>query len=280
MTMNPSEPLFSGPPCLAEIEAARPPAGTVAAWWLGQHSFILKYPGGMRIGLDLFLSDTPKRLLPPLARPDQLSGLDIIVGTHDHGDHIDRPAWPILARNNPRAQFVVPRTIRDRLAADLGLPLERVHGVDVGMPFARDAITITALPAAHERLEASAHEPGHSCLGVVVEMAGTAIYHAGDTCLYEGIWAALRRWPRLAAMLLPINGRDAARYGANIIGNMTWQEAVDLAGELRPGLAVPAHWGMFSANTEDPAKFADYARLKYPDLRVHVPTPGGRWIIG
>jgi L-ascorbate metabolism protein UlaG (beta-lactamase superfamily) len=55
------------------------------------------------------------------------------------------------------------------------------------------------------------------------------------------------------AALLPINGRDGARYRRNCIGNMTFQEAADLAGELHPRLVIPGHWDMFADNPGDPA---------------------------
>jgi L-ascorbate metabolism protein UlaG (beta-lactamase superfamily) len=66
------------------------------------------------------------------------------------------------------------------------------------------------------------------------------------------------------AVLLPINGRDAERYRRDCIGNMTFQEAADLAGELRPGLAIPGHWDMFADNPGDPDAFLDYLDAKYP----------------
>ena len=90
--------------------------------------------------------------------------------------------------------------------------------------------------------------------------------------------ARLKRWTFDLA-ILPINGRDAARYAANCIGNMTYQEAADLAGSLQPRLTVPGHYGMFAANTGDPAAFADYMRVKYPGLRTFVCAPGERLVL-
>ena len=66
-------------------------------------------------------------------------------------------------------------------------------------------------------------------------------------------------------MLVPINGRDAERYLRNCIGNMTFQESVDLAGELMPRLVIPGHWDMFPGNTADPTDFSTYLEAKYGD---------------
>jgi len=90
------------------------------------------------------------------------------------------------------------------------------------------------------------------------------IYHAGDTLRYEGMLPKLRAFGQIDAALLPINGRDAARYRRRCIGNMTFQEAVDLAGELGIRTAIPGHWDMFADNPGDPKAFADYLEAKYP----------------
>ena len=82
----------------------------------------------------------------------------------------------------------------------------------------------------------------------------------------------LRRLGPIDAALLPINGRDGKRYRRSCIGNMTFQEAADLAGELRPRLVIPGHWDLFADNPGDPEAFADYIDAKYPGLmKVLIP---------
>ena len=80
-------------------------------------------------------------------------------------------------------------------------------------------------------------------------------------------------------MFLPINGRDAKRLAAGCIGNMTYQEAADLAGALQPRLTIPTHFEMFAMNSVDPALFIDYMRVKYPNLKTHLPVHGEEIII-
>jgi L-ascorbate metabolism protein UlaG (beta-lactamase superfamily) len=55
---------------------------------------------------------------------------------------------------------------------------------------------------------------------------------------------------------------------------MTYQEAVDLAGDIRPRLTVPGHYDMFTGNSEDPAKFARYMDVKFPDLAYWIGEHG------
>ena len=44
---------------------------------------------------------------------------------------------------------------------------------------------------------------------------------------------------------------------------MTFQEAADLAGELKPRIVIPGHWDMFRDNPGDPEAFKDYIEAKY-----------------
>ena len=104
---------------------------------------------------------------------------------------------------------------------------------------------------------------------------GVSAYFAGDTVNYEGLLTRLQEMGP-DVVFLPINGRDAERYRRGCIGNLTYQEAVDLAGELAPRLAVPVHYDMFAANSEDPRKFVDYLEAKYPGVRSWVGEHGER----
>ena len=123
-------------------------------------------------------------------------------------------------------------------------------------------IVIHAIPAAHEFL--SPDDLGrYPCLQYIIEGEGKRVYHAGDTLRYEGMLPLLRSFGPIDAAILPINGRDGERYRRDFIGNMTFQEAADLAGELRPGLVIPGHWDMFADNPGDPDAFADYLDAKY-----------------
>ena len=109
----------------------------------------------------------------------------------------------------------------------------------------------------------------------IIEGNGVRIYHAGDTLRYEGMLPKLRALGPVDAALLPINGRDAARYRRNCIGNMTFQESADLAGELGIRLALPGHWDMFADNPGDPQAFMDYLDAKYgKKVRCLIPEYG------
>ena len=266
--------MLAGQQLIADINAFSAPVGTVAYWWLGQHSFVVKF-GEQVVYFDPYLSANPRRNVPSLLKPEEVTDASLVLGTHDHSDHIDRPSLPALLASSPQAPLVVPDLLKDGLARDLGLPAERLVGLDAGQTVECAGLRISALPAAHEFLDRDPATGRHPYLGYVVQGHGVTVYHAGDTCVYEGMRAALARFD-IDLALLPINGRDAERYARHCIGNMTYQEAADLAGDIRPRLVVPTHFDMFNGNTADPTAFMAYLKIKYPHLDAAIPQHGTR----
>ncbi len=247
---------------LHDIDALLLDQGAAAFWWLGQLSYVVKV-GGKVLYFDPFLAPSERRNVPPLFQADEITHADFVFGSHDHGDHIDPVAIQGIAAASPQARFVCSRVSRQRLLA-LGVPAERIIALDEGIVFQEAGVKISAIAAQHEFFDRDP-ELGYPYLSYIVEADGVTIYHSGDTLCYDGMIAKLRRW-QIALAFVPINGRDAERYRRNCIGNMTYQEAVDLAGDLRPRLTVPGHYEMFDGNTQDPKLFADYIEAKFPGL--------------
>ncbi len=235
------------------------PHGTAVLWWLGQMGLLVKM-GDTVLCIDYYASASSRRLVPPPFQPEETAGITAFLGTHDHLDHIDHEAWRIWARQCPDALFVFPAIHRESVLAD-GVAAEKCRGLNDGESCRIGEITIRAIAAAHEFLSPVGGR--YPCLQYIIEGSGLRIYHAGDTLRYEGMLPRLQAFGPIDAALLPINGRDGARYRRNCIGNMTFQEAADLAGELRPGMIIPGHWDMFADNPGNPEAFADYLDAKY-----------------
>ena len=255
---------------IKEIDNKKPGFGQLCFWWLGQHSFIVK-TGNTVFYLDPFLSYHPDRLVSPLLEPVQVTNADIITGSHDHGDHIDHSAIPEMMATSTNSLFIVPNAAWPGLK-DIGIETSRIRKLDDEEVLIEGDVKITTIKAAHEFFD---HDEilGYPYLGYVIETKGVTFYHAGDTCVYDGLASRLRTWEFTAAFL-PINGRDARRLWSGIIGNMTYQEAVDLAGTIKPHLTVPSHYDMFALNGEDPSLFADYMDVKFPDLDYWIGAHG------
>ena len=260
----------TGRELLEEIDHASGPA----FWWLGQMGFAVKL-GGKVLYFDPFLAAHPQRRVPALLDPARIDNADYVLGSHNHIDHIEPGTWRAIAAASPKARFILPQALLETPGFEPGVARDRLIGLDDSAVFEEDGIRITGVASAHEFLDRDPVTGHHPYLGYVAEGGGRAVYHAGDTCVYDTLRAKLAR-RSLDVMFLPINGRDGKRYRANIIGNMTYQEAVDLAGGLRPALTVPGHYEMFDYNREDPQLFVDYLSAKYPDRRCWIGEHGAK----
>lgn len=266
----------SGIDLIKEINDTYVKQGETAFWWLGQMGYAVKL-GSVVFYLDAFLANRPDRNIPPLLAPDEITNADYIIGTHDHSDHIDKKVWHQLSISSPNATFLVPEKLIPLLSRELEIKESRFLGLeDLKTHILKDGIRITGIASAHEFLDQDPVTGQFPYVGLVLEGNGLKLYHSGDTCIYEGLHEKLRSIGKLDVMFLPINGRDGKRYQSNIIGNMTYQEAVDLAGMLAPHLVVPAHFEMFLNNREDPALFAEYLNAKYSGLSYWIGRHGER----
>lgn len=253
-----------------DIQSCRPAAGQCAFWWLGQMSFVVR-TGHHTLYFDPFLTERSDRLVPPLLRADEIADADLVFGSHDHDDHIDRPAWPEIAKASPKAKFVLPGGLKQRISTELAIPEARLVGLNDGETARVDGVSVSAIAAAHELL----NDRNENEI-FVVRTDGLTLVHTGDTCVYDGLTAKLKAVGDIDILVLPINGRDGRRLRRNCIGNMTYQEAVDLVGALRPRLAIPGHYEMFEGNTENPAAFAYYLEMKYPERDFWIGPHGQR----
>jgi L-ascorbate metabolism protein UlaG (beta-lactamase superfamily) len=277
------EPVRQGDELLAEIDSTRPGAGVLAVWWLGQSGFLIKSRSGALV-IDPYLSEHLTRKYEGTGKPHvrmtraplrgaDLRGVDLVLSSHKHSDHLDPGTMPDLLAGSPGARLALPEALVEH-AVGLGLPVDRIVGLDSSSKFTRAGFTVRAIPSAHEGLDTD-DRGRHLYLGFVIETEGLRLYHSGDSLAYDGLAGQLGTEP-FDVLFLPINGRDPAR---GVAGNMSAGEAVALAAEVRPRYVVPHHYDMFTFNTVPVGAFeAECTRL--PEGVVpRVLRCGERWEI-
>jgi L-ascorbate metabolism protein UlaG (beta-lactamase superfamily) len=259
---------------LEEVAQTETRPGSAAFWWMGQHTFLVK-AGGKVFYFDPWFANWESRQTPSLLTPQEAKHADFALITHGHGDHLCPETLPDMALASPNALFLCPKTEAGRVMGEGKVPQGRVHPMTDGDVFESEGVRITAIKSKHEFFE-EIPGVGFPYLGYVVEAGGVTFYHSGDCIMYEGLMTALRQWEHFDALFLPINGRDAERFQRGCLGNFTYQEAAEIAGELEAGLVVPSHYDMFIGNQEDPAKFVRFLNAKYPNTPSWVGKAGQR----
>lgn len=258
---------MAGGQALRERIAARAiPAGAVGVWWLGQASLVLKL-AGRTLYVDPYLAPSAQRLVPPAFAPGAVTDADLVLLTHDHGDHIDPAALPGIALASPGARFVTPRPTVERVAELIGDDA-RIVAATAGTPLDLDGLTLTPIAAKHEAFDEDPAR-GFPYLGYVIQADGLTLYNAGDTIPYPGLVETLRPFA-IDLAFLPINGRDFFRTSTNIMGNCDYREAAELAALLDVDTVVPVHYGMFAGNTVPPGHFVSYLAERAPGINAHI----------
>jgi L-ascorbate metabolism protein UlaG (beta-lactamase superfamily) len=209
-----------------------------------------------------------RRSTPVNARA--LRGLDAVLISHAHYDHLDLPSLEKLGKKVP---VVVPRGLGGLLRKR---KFESVLEVEVGETFAIGELGIRAVRAEHDRSRApfgaSADPQGYVVSG------SKSVYFAGDTDLYD----EMSELGPVDVGLIPIWG-----WGPSLGrgGHLDPVRAAEAVARIRPGLVVPIHWGTYfpihlgltgrpGFVDVPPLEFAAALRENGAEARVEVLRPG------
>ncbi len=235
------------------------------------HSTVLVEVDDLRILTDPVLREGvgPVRRQVQAVLPELFADLDAIFISHGHHDHLDPPS---LRRIPGKPTVIVPRGF-GRMAAKLDLgPVEEV---EPGDRFVIDRVRFEVTHAEHSgRREPLG--PSGPALGCVLAGSKT-VYFPGDTDLFPAMGELIGR---LDVAMLPVWG-----WGPTIgEGHMNPVRAAAAAAILRPGLAIPIHWGTFypagirrvaPGPFDDPGRAFESALAGFaPDVPVRVLAPG------
>jgi len=245
-----------------ELRSAAVPAASLGLWWLGQAGFAFKTGAGKVIYLDPCLSDAVERLhgfkrlsLPPIAAEEVTA--DWVVMTHEHTDHLDPDAVPVIARRNPACRFAAPEGCREGLER-AGVDPSRWVRLQPNAAHPLSDLVIHTAPADH-----SDYAP--SALALVLEFDGLRVLCPGDTSLRPGLFKPLYEL-RVDVALPCINGG---------FGNMNHIDAAMMVQQAAPRIAIPCHyWTFAEQGAGDPAGFLHACRHFAPEVRSMLLKPG------
>ena len=180
-----------------------------------------------------------------------------IVLTHAHGDHVGDT---VAIAQRCGATVVAAVEVVGRLARDgvEGVGMNVGGGAD--FPFGR----VTFTPAWHSSSFADGSYGG-TPMGVIVQLSGLTLFHAGDTALFSDL-QLLARYD-IDVALLPIG--DHFTMGPD--------DALQAVRWLRPRMVVPIHYDTFPPIRQDAEAFAARVRAE-TDAEPLVLAPGETWV--
>ncbi|ABM80735.1 metal-dependent hydrolase [Hyperthermus butylicus] len=219
--------------------------------WLGHAAFEISIDG-YTVLIDPWLTNP----LSPVKVEDYRDKVDLIIVTHDHGDHLGESVE--LLRINRRARFVAVYELANYVAEQLGGATDRVIGANIGGPVRIPDINLKVMffPATHS---SSRGTP----TGVLIVGKETSIYHAGDTGLAAEMALVGELYsPKIA--LVPIGGHFT----------MDAYQAAKAIEMLRAKVVIPMHYNTFPVIRADPEELKRYVDEFKLDAKVVVLKPG------
>jgi len=205
--------------------------------WLGHAAFKIKTFSGRIIYLD------------PYQLKDEEEKADIIVSTHDHGDHFSRRDIKKIATED--TVVLGPESIASNLQKFNGQSLK------LGDSFDYKDLSIELMPAYN--IKKANHPKGNEWAGIIVRSGDKSIYHAGDTERIPEMKDLANQ--NITVAMIPCGGTYT----------MDFNEAADSTVDVKPDIVVPMHnWG------KDLNEFKEIMEKKDPNIKVEILEENGK----
>ncbi|MEK2489768.1 MBL fold metallo-hydrolase [Kitasatospora purpeofusca] len=261
---------------LLPVDLAEPPASGLRLTWLG-HATVLAEIGGRRVLFDPVWGDRcspfawtgPKRLHPVPLPLSELDGVDVVVVSHDHYDHLDMGT--VRALIGTGATFAVPLGVGAHLEY-WGVPAERIVELDWWESAEVAGLTLTATPARHYCSRGPRTSPLFLWASWVVAGGGRTVFHSGDTGYFAGFAEIGRRLGPFDATMVQVGAYSDFWPEVHMTPEEGVRAHLDLGGEV----LLPIHWCTFNLAPhpwEEPAERV-VAAARAQGARLVVPRPG------
>ena len=245
-------------PAAVAVAPSTPPARVegerMLVTWIG-HATVLVQTHGLNILTDPVWSDRtgpwgrgPKRVAAPGVRFEDLPRIDLLLVSHNHYDHLDKPTLERLwARDKP---LIVTSLGNDSVIGQTGAKATAVDWR--GRVVVRPGVDVVVVRAHHWGSRWFTDRNRALWSGFVVRLpSGGNLHFAGDTGFGDG------EWPREAAAygpirlsILPIGAFRFAPGQMRIASHMGPAEAMAAFDRTGAGMALPVHWGTFRLSFE------------------------------
>jgi len=237
------------PPFLqrSATDFSEPPASGLRITWLS-HSTLLIEIDGLRVLIDPVWGERaspfnwlgPERFFPPPLPFEQLPGLDVVVISHDHYDHLDFPTIRRLVDDG--VPFVVPLGVGAHLEY-WGIPAERITELDWWQEHSIGDLRLVATPARHFSGRSMFMADREATLWSGWALLGPQhrLYYSGDTAMFPGFADIGDRLGPFDATMIE-SGAYNPMWADVHLGP---EQAVEAHLMVGGGVMIPVHWGLF-----------------------------------
>lgn len=257
--LAPTPPRGSFPSATPAVTYPRGGPGDFTATWIG-HSTVLLQFGGLNILTDPVFSQRafpvqwagPRRIMDPALAIDALPPLDVVLLSHTHFDHLDRPTVRQLAHAHPRATWVTGLGVGQYIRA---WGVHDVAELDWWQTSTVGALRVTATPARHFSQRRIGDRNRTLWCGFALELAGVRTLFAGDTAYHPEFREVGERCGPFDLAMIPIGAYDP-RWFMHVV-HTDPEEAVQIYQDVtapHPDAPAPLmlgiHWGTFRLTDE------------------------------
>lgn len=262
-----------------EVAAAEPDGLDV--WYLGCNGFFLKAADGTTLLVDPYLGtgDPPRtvRMVPVPFHPDDVAGVDAILATHEHTDHVHGPSQAPILETSEANFFAPDDSVRkasedERWTDEWDVSPDQLHVVAEG-----DRIEIGSLTVHVE----SAHDPDatHPVSYVVEHESGT-FFHGGDARPSEAFEDIGARYDiDLGVLAFGSSGTIPDKETREPKFTQWYSDpnmVAEAANQLGLDRLLPSHWDIWKGLTADPRSVRDHCRSFAHPRTVEVVEIGDR----
>ncbi|MFV0255260.1 MAG: L-ascorbate 6-phosphate lactonase [Erysipelotrichaceae bacterium] len=293
------------------LEKVKP--NTVAMWWLGCTGMWIKSEGNANILLDLWVKSGKKtksnplmkkqhqhqrmigcvklqpnlRNVPVVIDPFAIKELDVVLSTHDHGDHIDENVAAAVLKNcDESVKFVGPQACVD-LWVSWGVPKNRclvvkpndtfmVKDVEVVVLDSFDRTELVTAPIGTVLKDKMPQDMDLKAVNYLFKTTGGNIYHSGDSH-YSNYYAKHGNDHKIDVAF--------GSFGENPRGmtdKMTSIDILKMAECLNTDVVIPIHHDIWTNFQADPSEIMMLwkmrkDRLKYK-FKPYIWQVGGKFV--
>lgn len=216
--------------------------------WLGHASFFIRL-NNINILIDPILFDISllKRQTKFPIHPDQLIGIDIILISHDHRDHLDEKSIKYLLKKNPNAQFLTGLKIDSILQSFTKSSNIQAAGWYQQYKLNND-LKITYVPSRHWGRRLLRDTNSRLWGGFLIQFNATSIYFSGDTGYGSHFKDIAEIVPHLDYCIIGIGAYKPEFFMAQ--SHISPTDALKAFTETKAKYMIPMHHSTFDLSDE------------------------------